>query len=104
MMMMCPPPYATSKITAAALRDLERLRAFLLKKNRAAAKRAGAAIIKSIQLLGQQPDIGTHVEGMEPEFRELPISFGANGYITRYHYADDVVTILALRHQKEAGY
>lgn len=41
---------------------------------------------------------------MPPAFRELLIDFGDTGYIARYHYADDTVTVLAIRHQKEAGY
>ena len=28
----------------------------------------------------------------------------ANGDVDRYHYAADIVTILAIRHQKEADY
>jgi len=92
------------RFAPAALRDLQRLREFLRAKNPAAAKRAGATIIKSVQLLGQQPQIGRHVGEMPPEFRELPIDFGHTGYIARYHFADDIVTVLAIRHQKEAGY
>ena len=41
---------------------------------------------------------------MDTEFRELPIDFGDTGYIARYHYAGNTVTVLAVRHQKEAGY
>lgn len=92
------------RFTPAALRDLERLREFLRTKNPAAAKRAGATIIKSVRLLSQQPQIGRPVEDPQPEFRELPIDFGDTGYIACYHYAGDMVTVLAIRHQKEAGY
>jgi hypothetical protein len=38
------------------------------------------------------------------EFRELPIHFGTTGYVARYHFAGDSVTVLAVRHQKEAGF
>jgi plasmid stabilization system protein ParE len=92
------------RIAPAALRDLERLREFLGTKNPSAAKRAAAAIMKSIQLLGLQPQIGRPIEDMNAEFRELPIEFGDTGYIASYHYAGDTVTVLAIRHQKEAGY
>ncbi len=88
----------------AALRDLERLREFLRPKNPAAAKRAAAAIVKAVQLLGQHPKIGRPAEEMDIEYRELVIDFGDSGYIALYRYEGGFVTILALRHQKEVGY
>jgi plasmid stabilization system protein ParE len=91
------------RFAPAALRDLERLREFLRTKNPAAAKRAAAAIIKSVQLLGEQPQMGRPVDHLPAQFRELPIQFGASGYVARYRYADDIVTVLAIRHQKEVG-
>jgi len=86
-----------------ALRDLERLREFLRPKNPAAAKRAAAVITKVVQTLGQHPQIGRPVEDMEAEYRELRIEFGDSGYIALYRYESDLVTVLALRHQKEVG-
>jgi hypothetical protein len=41
---------------------------------------------------------------MLPEFRELIIKFGESGYVALYHYDGDVVMVLTIRHQKEAGY
>ena len=41
---------------------------------------------------------------MDVEYRELLIHFGDSGYVALYRYAADLVTVLALRHQKEAGY
>ncbi len=90
------------KFSAAALHDLERLRGFLRPKNSAAAKRAAAAIIKAVQLLGQHPHIGRPVEEMDIEYRELPIDFGESGYVALYRYEGKFVTVLSLRHQKEA--
>ncbi|NHI03655.1 Death on curing protein, Doc toxin [Candidatus Nitrosotalea sp. TS] len=77
---------------------------FLLTKTPVSAKRAGQAIIKNIRLLKSNPQIGRQVEGMLPEFRELIIQFGDSGYVALYHYAGDVVTVLTIRHQKEAGH
>lgn len=90
------------KLAPAALRDLERLQAFLRSKNPAAAKRAAAAIIKALKTLTHQPQIGRLVENTE--WRELLVSFGKSGYVALYRHDDDTVTVLALRHQKEAGY
>ncbi len=89
----------------AALRDLERLREFLRPKNPTTAKRAAAAIIKSLQILSHQPHIGRPVEDMPDEFREWPIEFGDSGYLARYRYDhSEHVTVLAIRHQKEVGF
>lgn len=88
----------------AALRDLERLRAFLRPKNPAAARRAAVAITNAVQSLGEYPLIGRPVEEMDPEYRELLIDFGDSGYVALYRCQGDRVTVLAVRHQKEAGY
>lgn len=91
------------KFAPSALRDLKRLREFLRPKNPAAAKRAAVAITKAVQVLGQYPRVGRPVDDMEPEYRELPIDFGDSGYVALYRYEGDLVTVLVLRHQKEAG-
>jgi plasmid stabilization system protein ParE len=92
------------KFSSAALDDLERLREFLRPRNSAAAKRAAVVIIKAVQLLGQQPQIGRPAEEMDIEYRELLIDFGDSGYVALYRYECDLVTVLSLRHQKEVGY
>lgn len=92
------------KFTPAALDDLKRLREFLRLKNPMAAKRAAVAIIKTIQLLAQHPQIGRPAEEMDIEYRELLIDFGDSGYVALYRLDEDIAVILAIRHQKEAGY
>lgn len=92
------------RFVPAALQDLTRLREFLRSKSPAAAQRAAATIIKTIQLLGQHPQIGRPVKEMDTEFRELVIDFGDSGYIALYRLEGDIVTILAIRHQREVGY
>ena len=88
-----------------ALRDLERLRAFLRPKNPEVAKRAATAIKKVVQVLEQHPQIGRPADNLEPEYRELLIDFGDSGYIVLYRYdGGDFVTVLTIRHQKEVGY
>ena len=91
------------KFSPVAMEDLTRLRDFLRHKNLAAANRAGEVIVRSVQILARQPLIGRPVKDMPKEFRELTISFGKTGYVARYRYAGDMVTILAVRHQKEVG-
>lgn len=87
----------------AAIRDLQRLRDFLRAKNPDAARRASLAIRQGISLLAEQPRIGRQVDGLPAEFREWLIDFGDGGYVARYRLSQDGVTILAIRHQKEAG-
>jgi plasmid stabilization system protein ParE len=60
-------------------------------------------ITDAIEILERHPRIGRPVEqGM----RELVISRGRTGYVALYDYdlAEDLVVILAIRHQREAGY
>ena len=87
-----------------ALLDVQRLYRFLTPKNADAAKRAVKAIRQEVTLLGQQPGIGRPVENMPDEFRDWIIDFGDSGYVARYRIDADAVTILAVRHQKEAGF
>lgn len=87
-----------------ALLDVQRLYRFLASKNIDAAKRAVKAIRQGVKVLGQQPGIGRPIEDMPDEFREWVIDFGDSGYVARYRLDADEVVILAVRHQREAGY
>ena len=86
-----------------ALRDVQRLYRFLAGKNPEAAKRAAHAIRLGVRVLGSQVQLGRPIEDMTEAYREWPIDFGDSGYVVRYRIADDAVTILAVRHQKEVG-
>ncbi|WP_291733731.1 type II toxin-antitoxin system RelE/ParE family toxin [Leisingera sp. F5] len=88
----------------AAIRDLQRLRDFLRPKNADAARRAGEAIRQGVKILGAHPRLGRMVDDLPEEFREWLIDFGDSGYVARYRIGGDAVIILAIRHQKEAGY
>ncbi len=87
-----------------ALHDVQRLYRFLAEKNTDAAKRAVKSIREGVKVLAHQPAVGRPVEGMEPEFREWLIDFGDSGYIALYRYDGETAVILAVRHQREAGY
>lgn len=90
--------------TPAAIRDLERLREFLRPRNPAAAERAANAIIQGIHALEELPHIGRPVDEMPEAFRDWLIDFGDSGYAARYRHDGDTVVVLAIRHQKEAGW
>ena len=72
----------------------------------AAPEWAGAAvesIIEAFGVLARHPLVGRRVE---QETRELVISRGSTGYVALYRFdpAGDVVRVLRIRHQREAGY
>ena len=86
-----------------ALLDVQRAYRFLAEKNTDAAKRVVKTIRSSIKIIAKHPEIGRPAEELEPKCRELLIDFGDSGYVVLYHYSGDLITVLALRHQKETG-
>ena len=86
-----------------ALVDLERLTDFLLETEPVAALHTIVLISEAIQILENHPLVGRSAEhGM----RELIISRGRTGYLALYSYEEehDTALVLAIRHQREAGY
>jgi addiction module RelE/StbE family toxin len=86
-----------------ALDDLERLTDFLAETDPLAALDTLGLIEEAVAILERHPLIGREVE---QGLRELVISRGSTGYVALYSFEDahDAVFILALRHQREAGY
>lgn len=87
-----------------AVDDLKRLRDFLQPKSADAARRAGEAIMQGVRLLGSHPHMGRVAADMPADFREWLIDFGNSGYVAHYRVDAETVTILAIRHQREAGF
>lgn len=93
------------RYTAAARADLRRLYGFLLERDLPAARRAREAIGKSIAVLRDFPFSCRKATTDNPFLREIIIPFGASGYVALFEIEDDeTVTILAVRHQREADY
>ena len=89
--------------SARAFADFERIVDFLREEEPELAGRVVSRVREAVSILREHPLIGRPVEaGM----RELVISRGRTGYVALYRYreAEDVVLVLALRHQREAGY
>lgn len=86
-----------------ALTDFERIIEFLLEGSPKAAQRVLETIRGAIDILEAHPLIGRPVD---ERIRELVISRGTTGYLALYRFepAFDVVRILRIRHQREAGY
>lgn len=89
--------------TEQALVDLERLSDFLLDADPQAAQATASLIFDALEILVQHPEIGRKVHFGQ---RELVISRGRTGYLALYRFLPhiDRILVLALRHQREAGY
>jgi plasmid stabilization system protein ParE len=87
-----------------ALADLERILEFNAGRDPATALEHLQRIREGVSILGGHPEIGRTVAGSP--LRELVISHGSSGYIALYEYArvQNVVRVVAIRHQREAGY
>ena len=88
---------------ARALADLERLTDFLLQTEPVAAIETIGLITEAVQVLENHPLIGRPAE---QGLSELVISRGKSGYLALYSHEleQDIVLVLAVRHQREAGY
>ena len=86
-----------------AVADIEALTAFLAEKDPVAAAATFSLINEAIVILRHHPMIGRQVDD---GLRELVISRGKTGYLALYSYEadEDAVLILAIKHQREAGY
>ncbi len=87
----------------AAFADFERLIEFLLDASPSSVKEIVASIQSAILILADHPLVGRKRDAFR---RELIISYGHSGYVAMYRYeaAHDVVRILRIKHQREAGF
>lgn len=93
------------RYTDEAYDDLKRLYEFLLQQDIQSAEHALQVIEKAIEVLKTFPFICRKAQIDNPFLRELIISFGANGYVALFEIEEDkLVTILAVRHQREDDY
>ena len=90
-------------VSEKAAADLGRLADFLLEKEPAAALATYDLVLGALKVLETYPSIGRPVDD---DLRELVIGRGRSGYLALYEYdpGRERVLILALRHQREAGY
>lgn len=90
--------------TPHAAEQLEMVYKFLAEKNEDAARKALEAIQNHVSLLKTFRNAGRPCYDLEPEHRELLIPFSNSGYVLLYQVQDEIVYILAIRHQRELGY
>jgi plasmid stabilization system protein ParE len=88
-----------------ALADLERILEFNIERDPATALAHIARVRSAVLILAEHPQIGRPA-GPGTRLRELVISQGSSGYVALYEHspAEDLVRIVAVRHQREAGY
>lgn len=86
-----------------AFNDLQRLTDFLLESDPVLAQATAGIIFDAISILAHSPEIGRKLRGGN---RELVISRGHTGYVALYRFLPhrERVLVLAVRHQREAGY
>ena len=84
------------RFTGIALHDLRRLRAFIAKKDPAAAQRYSQALRLSLKQLEAQPHLGRVLDESR-SVRELI----AGDYVARYQVTEYYVTVISVRHHKE---
>jgi plasmid stabilization system protein ParE len=94
---------ARVEVSERALADLERLFDFIAEHDPPRARKQVLSVRRALELLAEHPLLGREAEEGR---RELILSRGRYGYIAKYRWlpAEDVVLILAVRHQREAGY
>ena len=85
-----------------ALADLERISDFLMESGKDTLETLDL-IDEAVSILARHPVIGRQVED---GLRELVISQGKTGYVALYSFEVeyDAILVLALRHQREAGW
>ena len=94
---------ARVEVTRRALADLERLFDFIAEHDPRRAREQLVSVRRALELLADHPLLGRDTEAGR---RELVLSRGRHGYVAKYRWlpAEGVVLILAVRHQREAGY
>ncbi len=80
--------------------DLRRLYEFILPHSPQAATRAVDVIIEGVDGLSDFPETG-HLWEPDTDYRELPIRFGAKGYVVRYRLFEEQVIIARVWHSLE---
>ena len=94
---------ARIELAAAIGDDFERILEHLFRHDARNPASRLEEILESIDILMRSPMIGRPAPG---GLRELIIGRGARGYVALYRYVaeSDVVFVLAIRSQREAGY
>ena len=88
-----------------ALADLDRIFECNFERDPETALEHIGKIRSAIMILDEHPEIG-RISQPGSTLRELVISHGKSGYLALYEHsaAERLVRVIAIRHQREAGY
>ena len=91
------------ELSPEVLDDFDRILDHLVEHEVADAPERIAAIVQAVDVLAHSPLIGRRAEG---ESRELIIGRDSRGYVALYRFDPvlDLVLVLGVRSQREAGY
>ncbi len=93
------------RYTQEALDDIDRLYDYLVAYDVELAERAYNAMQGAIASLVAFPFSHRKAAGDAPFLRELLVPFGSSGYVVLYHIGvDAILTVAAVRHQREDDY
>jgi len=93
------------RLTKSARDDLKRLHAFLMEQDEEAARCAREALASAFSFLQTFPFTCRKALPDMPFLREMIIPFGGAGYVALFEIEEGgIVTILAVRHQREEDY
>jgi plasmid stabilization system protein ParE len=84
--------------------NLDRLDEFLRVKNPRAATAALTSIRDGVMAIEQFPLSGRPLPDNPVNVREWLVLYGSGGYRIRYRIDGDAITVLAIRHTREAGF
>ena len=96
---------AKVRLTRTAAQQIAAFRAFFADRDPAVGERAVSAILSAFRRLEAHPAMG-RPSIANHALRELVIAFGSTGYVALYRIEENArrIVILAIRHQREAGY
>ena len=88
-----------------ASKNIETIQAFYDKFDDVTSMKALRTVVFSLNKLSELPQVGRPVPGYE-HLRERTIAFGSQGFVALYRIDAHLnrVYVLAIRHQREAGY
>jgi plasmid stabilization system protein ParE len=88
-----------------AAEQVQKIREFYRAREWSFAERAMKSIFASLRVLSKRVETGRPLVEA-PGLREHVVPFGKQGFVVLYRYDEDFdrVVILALRHQREAGF
>ena len=81
--------------------DLQRLHDFIAPHSEKAAGKAVSRLLQAAKSLTEHPEKG-RPWGHEPGIRELPVRFGAKGYVIRYRVHNESVIVIRVWHALES--